>query len=107
MRKIREDNGRMSVCGRTSWWRCIKKKESFPECKDCKQVNRKSDKWKMIDHKPHKRCKACGEFLPLWRFYHKQRVLKSGNTSEVYSASCKMCISAKRFRKKGEQEKAT
>lgn len=106
MRKIRE-GCRMSACGKTSWSRCRLKMEELEECQGCKLVNRKSDRWKMIDHKPHKRCKACGEFLPLWRFYKKTYVLKSGQESDVYSASCKLCLSAERIRKKAEMEKAT
>lgn len=97
----------MAACGKTSWSRCRLRTAELEECKGCTLVNRISDNWKMIDHKPHKKCKVCGEFLPLWKFYKTTKVLKSGRESEVYSVSCKMCISAERLRKKEEQKKAT
>lgn len=68
------------------------KKAGFEECASSTLVRRVSE-WKMIERKPHKKCRNCGKFLPLTMYYKKVRVLANGTVYEGQESTCKICRS--------------
>ena len=102
-RKIRFDCAKMAKCGLTSLSRCKLRKAGLEECKTCKLVSRVTDRWKIIDMKPHKKCGHCGKFLPLTKFYSRKIIKPNGVVYNAYQGICKMCRSKIRY----ERIKAT
>ena len=45
----------LAKCGLTTLSKCKTRKANLKECEGCKLVTRVSDRWKMIDRKPHKK----------------------------------------------------
>lgn len=97
VKKIRFDCKRMAKCGLTSYSRCIAGTTGFKECDTCNLVNRASKRWKMIDRKPHKKCKRCEKFLPIEKFYPRKIKKPNGKVYDTYEAVCKMCRSKRRY----------
>ena len=91
-RKIKSTCKHMAKCGLTSLSRCKLRKAGLPECEGCKLVTRASDRWKMIDRKPYKRCSRCGEFVSVDDFYVR-KVKKNGKLYEYGMSECKKCVS--------------
>ena len=87
-------------CGLTTLSRCRTKNAHLPECETCTFVRRVSDKWKMIDRKPHKKCNRCGRFLTLDKFYPKKIHSRNGKTYESTEWVCKMCRSEEGYLKR-------
>ena len=92
-KKIKSTCKHMAKCGLTSLSRCKLNNAGLPECEGCKLVSRANDRWKMIDRKPHKKCRKCGEFLPLDKFYPKKIKKPDGVIYETTEGVCKMCRS--------------
>lgn len=91
--KIRVDCKRMAKCGLTSYSRCKAGTSGLKECESCDLVNKVSKRWKMIDRKPHKRCKRCGKFLPIEKFYPRKIKKPNGVVYDTLEVVCKMCRS--------------
>ena len=91
--KLRSTCRRMAKCGLTSLYRCRTRRAGLDECNGCKLVARVSERWKMIDRKPHKRCRRCGKFLPLDKYYPKKLRKKDGTVYEITDTVCKICRS--------------
>lgn len=80
-------------CGLTTWSRCRTRNAHLQECETCTLVKRIADNWKMIDRKPHRKCKRCGRFLTLDKFYPKKIKKPDGKVYETTESVCKMCRS--------------
>ena len=93
----------MAKCGLTTLSKCKTRKANLKECEGCKLVTRVSDRWKMIDHKPHKKCRKCGVLLPLNMYYPKSIKKPDGTIYEATDGICKMCRSREYFEKKKER----
>jgi len=102
-RKTRCDSVYVAKCGLTTLSKCRTQKADLKECEECKLVTRVSDRWKMIDRKPHKKCRCCGVFLPLDRFYPKRIKKPDGKIYEATEGICKMCRSVEYMKKKKEK----
>lgn len=102
-RKVRSDCMYMAKCGLTTLSRCKKQTADLKECDGCKLVTRVSDRWKMIDRKPHKMCRCCGEWLSLDKFYGKRVKKPDGRIYEATEGICKMCRSRIYIEKRKEE----
>lgn len=102
-RKIRNDCVNMAKCGLTSMSRCKLGTARLKECVDCKLVVRIIDRWKMINRTPHKKCRCCGVFLPLNKFYPKRVKKPNGKVYEATEGICKMCRSIESKKKRKER----
>lgn len=93
MARKKESECKKAKCGLTTLSKCKKSNANLKECEGCKLVRRLSDRWKMIDRKPHKKCSGCGAFLPLG-MYHRRTIRKpNGEEYEITQSLCKMCRS--------------
>ena len=99
VRKVNRNCKRMAKCGLTSLYRCQKRRTGMEKCKTCKLVVRVDDRWKMIDRKPHRKCRRCGKFLPLDKFYPKKIKKKDGTVYETTETVCKVCRSEMYYEK--------
>lgn len=102
-RKIKSTCKHMAKCGLTSLSRCKLRKAGLPECEGCKLVTRASDRWKMIDRKPYRKCRRCGEFRPLSMFYPKKIKKPDGRIYETNESMCKLCRSEKYLKERKEK----
>ena len=93
MGMVSKDQAKRAKCGLTTLSRCRSKNAKLPECETCTLVKRITDIWKIIDQKPHRKCRRCGEFLPLDNFYPKKIKKKDGKVYETTETVCKMCRS--------------
>lgn len=93
MGAVSEDKAKRAKCGLTTLSRCRTKNAHLKECETCTLVKRVSDRWRMIDRKPHKKCNRCGRFLALDKFYPKKVHSPNGKTYETVECVCKMCRS--------------
>lgn len=93
VKKIRFDCKRMAKCGLTSFSRCRAGTSGLKDCETCDLVNKSSKRWKMIDRKPHKKCKRCGKFLPVDKFYPRKIQKPNGVVYDTREVVCKMCRS--------------
>lgn len=103
VKKIKSTCIYMSKCGRTSLSRCRRNTAGFPECKGCKLVTRASDRWKMIDKKPYRKCRGCGKFLPVGMYYVRRIKRPDGTIYKTIEGLCKLCRSKKYERKRREE----
>lgn len=102
-KKIRFDCKNMAKCGLTSLSRCKTNTAGLEECATCTLVNKASRRWKMIDRKPHKKCKNCGKFLPVEKFYPRSIKKPNGVVYKTLDPVCKMCRSVMRMEKIKEE----
>jgi hypothetical protein len=93
----------MAKCGLTTLSKCKTRKAKLKECEGCKLVTRVSDRWKMIDRKPHKKCRCCGVFLQLDMYYQKRIKKPDGTIYEATEGICKKCRSREYLKKKLEK----
>ena len=105
VKKIRSDCKYMAKCGLTSFSRCRANTAGLKECETCTLVNRASRRWKMIDRKPHKKCKHCGRFLPVDKFYPRSIKKPNGVVYRTIEPVCKICRSRMRIDKIKEEIK--
>lgn len=103
VKKIRFDCKYMAKCGLTSFSRCRANTAGLKECETCTLVNRASRRWKMIDRKPHKKCRCCGVFLPLDMYYPKRIKKPEGTIYEATEGICKKCRRKDYMKKKWER----
>ena len=59
----------------------------------------------MIDRKPHKKCKHCGRFLPVDKFYPRSIKKSNGVVYRTIEPVCKICRSRMRIDKIKEEIK--
>lgn len=97
--KLRSTCRKMAKCGLTSLHRCKTRRAGLDECNGCNLVARVNERWKMIDRKPHRKCRRCGRFLPLDKFYPKKIKKKDGTVFETTETVCKVCRSEMYYEK--------
>lgn len=90
----------LAKCGLATLSKCKTRKANLKECEGCKLVTRLTDRWKMIGRKPHKKCRCCGVFLPLDKFYPKRIKKPDGRIYEATEGTCKKCRSREYMKKK-------
>lgn len=105
IKKIRYDCKILAKCGLTSHSRCRANTAYLKECETCTLVNKASKRWKMIDRKPYKKCKNCGEFKSVESFYPRRIRKPNGVVYETTEPVCKVCRSVMRIRKIKEDMK--
>ena len=64
---------------------------------------RVNEQWKMIDRKPYRKCRRCGNFLTLDKYYPKKVKKKDGKVYDTTESVCKMCRSKDYMKKKKER----
>lgn len=93
---MRCDCTNKSPCGKTSRYRCLKRR--LKECETCTLVKSRYAMYRMIDRKPVKICIRCGKAKPLTAYYPKT-IHSHGHIYQSTESMCKMCRSEHRYEK--------